>query len=200
MHAYLIVGFDKEEKEKRVSKLLANLGVLKLDFTLKKIADVRELSRFVNLSISEPSAILIEDIDQATVEAQNAFLKNLEEPQEKLIYILTARSEESVIPTISSRCQLITVAGNALEIGEEEEKKIEDFLSSSIGEKLKLTSKITKKDQAVEFLKNTIFVIHKKLHKNPSLAGQIELAIETMRRIEKNGNIQIQLTNFVVNS
>ena len=44
-----------------------------------------------------------------SIEAQNAFLKLLEEPPEDTLIIITAVSRESLLPTINSRVQLIKI-------------------------------------------------------------------------------------------
>jgi hypothetical protein len=43
----------------------------------------------------------------------NAFLKTLEEPPEHVVFILLAANPTAVLPTIRSRCQLLTLPGSA---------------------------------------------------------------------------------------
>jgi len=70
---------------------------------------IRSLQQFVRLKTigDEPMrrAIIIEHADAMTTEAQNAFLKLLEEPPADTIILLTAKSRESLLPTILSRVQ-----------------------------------------------------------------------------------------------
>lgn len=54
--------------------------------------------------------ILIEDANLMSIEAQNALLKDLEEPTESTFFIICASAESGVLPTISSRCQKISIA------------------------------------------------------------------------------------------
>ena len=200
MHAYLITGQNKTGQELEVEKLIKNLGAKRLDYALQKIADVRELGKFTNLAITEKTTIVIADFDRAGEEAQNAFLKNLEEPQENLSYILTAKNEESVLPTIASRCALMEVGSSRLEVGREVEERIMKFVNAAPGEKLQVTSKITKRDEAIDFVKDVLIVLHEKFKNDPELLPTIEAAANTLRNLELNGNVQIQLTNFIVNS
>ncbi len=53
--------------------------------------------------------VLINNAEMASQEAQNALLKILEEPPSSCLFILTAISVKSVLPTISSRARAITV-------------------------------------------------------------------------------------------
>ena len=50
---------------------------------------------------------LLLDFQRATNQAMNALLKTLEEPQDKVILLLTANTLESLLPTIVSRCEVI---------------------------------------------------------------------------------------------
>ena len=50
---------------------------------------------------------ILDRVDLLGVQAANAFLKTLEEPPEDVVLILLARTAESVLPTIVSRCQVV---------------------------------------------------------------------------------------------
>ncbi|HSX17052.1 MAG TPA: AAA family ATPase [Patescibacteria group bacterium] len=77
------------------------------------IEAVRELQKFLQLKTigSKPlrRAVLIEHAAGMTTEAQNAYLKLLEEPPADTVMILTADTPRSLLPTIMSRLQTITV-------------------------------------------------------------------------------------------
>lgn len=51
--------------------------------------------------------IILTHVETMRKEAANAFLKLLEEPSDRLMFILTTESYESLLPTITSRCQHI---------------------------------------------------------------------------------------------
>jgi DNA polymerase-3 subunit delta' len=74
---------------------------------------IRELQKFLQLKTigTRPlrRAIVIEHAQTMSIEAQNAFLKVLEEPPADTLLILTADSPRSLLPTIMSRVQAITV-------------------------------------------------------------------------------------------
>lgn len=65
------------------------------DFVARTVPGSRALSR----------AIIINDTDAMTVEAQNALLKTLEEPPTDTILVLTSAYPEQLLTTIRSRCQ-----------------------------------------------------------------------------------------------
>jgi DNA polymerase III subunit delta' len=53
--------------------------------------------------------------EQATIQAMNALLKTLEEPNSRVIILITAENVEELLPTIVSRCQLIRLRPVAME-------------------------------------------------------------------------------------
>lgn len=53
---------------------------------------------------------LLENAQTMTVQAQNALLKILEEPPSYAVFLLTAESRESMLPTILSRCVTIPLS------------------------------------------------------------------------------------------
>jgi DNA polymerase III subunit delta' len=48
---------------------------------------------------------IVTDADALRVEAANAFLKLLEEPAERTVFVLTTERADRLLPTITSRCQ-----------------------------------------------------------------------------------------------
>jgi len=76
-----------------------------------KIEQVRDLQRDLSLRPHESPykiAILC-DFERATISAANALLKTLEEPPSYAIIILTAQNSSLLLPTIVSRCQIISL-------------------------------------------------------------------------------------------
>lgn len=77
------------------------------------IDTVRELNHFLSLKVPVDKPInrvvIVNDSHTMTIEAQNSLLKNLEEPPTGTLFILTADSVSSLLPTISSRVQQIQI-------------------------------------------------------------------------------------------
>ena len=74
-----------------------------------KIADVRTIKKKLSIAIHTEEKRLIVLCGIITTEAQNALLKTLEEPHEETLIVITADSKDSLLPTIISRCRLITL-------------------------------------------------------------------------------------------
>ncbi|OIP37510.1 DNA polymerase III subunit delta' [Candidatus Desantisbacteria bacterium CG2_30_40_21] len=74
-----------------------------------KIGQIREINKDVSLSIFEAQyrVYILKNVEKMNIEAANAFLKILEEPPGKTLFILTTNAIDSLLSTIVSRCQLI---------------------------------------------------------------------------------------------
>jgi DNA polymerase-3 subunit delta' len=76
-----------------------------------KIGQIRALQRELSLSPHESQyrVALLCNFARATTSAANALLKTLEEPNEQVVIILTATDPSRLLPTIVSRCQMLTL-------------------------------------------------------------------------------------------
>jgi DNA polymerase-3 subunit delta' len=76
-----------------------------------KIDHIRDLQRELSLSPNEGQyrVALLCNFERATTSAANALLKTLEEPASHVVLILTATDPGVLLPTIVSRCQILTL-------------------------------------------------------------------------------------------
>ena len=76
-----------------------------------KVDKIRALRKGLSLSPNEASRrmALLVDFHYATDQAGNALLKTLEEPPPQVVMIVTAISKESLLPTIVSRCEELSL-------------------------------------------------------------------------------------------
>jgi len=86
-----------------------------------KVNQVRELQHSLALTPYEATyrIALLLNFQLANANAQNALLKTLEEAPPKVILLLTADSADSLLPTISSRCEILRLRPVAVEVLEE---------------------------------------------------------------------------------
>jgi DNA polymerase-3 subunit delta' len=78
--------------------------------SIEEIRRVHEFARLKTIGTGTiRRAVLVEDAQALTTEAQNAFLKLLEEPPADTLFVLTATSKNALLPTIYSRTQHIVV-------------------------------------------------------------------------------------------
>lgn len=76
-----------------------------------KVGQVRQIADFIAEKAFEggKKVVLIEKAELMTTEAQNCLLKPIEEPPENTVFMLLARSENTVLPTIASRCKRLRI-------------------------------------------------------------------------------------------
>ena len=79
--------------------------------TVIGISDVKEILRQVHLKPFEGtnSVIIIDSAETMSQEAANALLKTLEEPPPQVLIMLLTTNEESMLPTIRSRCRSLVL-------------------------------------------------------------------------------------------
>ncbi len=84
--------------------------------------------------------------------AANAFLKTLEEPPEKTLFLLLTDSPQQLLPTIISRCQHITInEGNSDGLDETDRAAVTEILAGYVGSGI--MDGISKAEQLMALLK-----------------------------------------------
>lgn len=75
------------------------------------VAETRELVTRAALAPTRGrwQITIVEDADRFTEQALNALLKSIEEPPPRAVWLLCAPSPEDLLPTIRSRCRLVTL-------------------------------------------------------------------------------------------
>jgi DNA polymerase-3 subunit delta' len=202
MNSLLIVSGNQKIIEEEIDKIVKENHAIRSNFSLEKIDDARELKNLSKLDQNQKLAIIIRNIEKASIPALNALLKNIEEPGKNIIFILTAKSIKSVIPTIVSRCQIIKLKYKDEKLNEEETKKYSEFLKQKMGIQLIFVDKIKKREEALEFLRGLIRYCQESL-KNQENDAKISRCLlygsEALVAIKSNGNIKLQLTKMIIN-
>lgn len=74
------------------------------------VEDIKDVIEKLNVVPLENSfkIFILNNFDRATLQAQNKLLKSLEEPPKFVKFFLTGKSRKNILPTVSSRCEIIT--------------------------------------------------------------------------------------------
>ncbi|KQY62707.1 MULTISPECIES: DNA polymerase III subunit delta' [unclassified Nocardioides] len=90
----------------------ADVSVIRTERLSIGVDEVRDLVRRSALApVGRRWQILIvEDADRLTEQACNALLKAIEEPTDRTVWMLCAPTVDDVLPTIRSRCRLVTLS------------------------------------------------------------------------------------------
>jgi DNA polymerase-3 subunit delta' len=111
----------------------ADVSVMRTEKLSIGVDEVRDLVRRSALAPvgRRWQVMIVEDDDRLTEQANNALLKAIEEPSSHTVWVLCAPTVEDLLPTIRSRCRLVTLSTPTTE-------EVAGFLRSSdgVGEEL----------------------------------------------------------------
>jgi len=222
MGSILVYGGTIVKRQEKTDEIICNLdsNLVKKEhpdrLTLTKedskknvgISQVRKIVEFLSTKpySSKYKVVVIESADKMTTQAQNALLKTLEEPPFFAIIILNSKTEQSLLPTVLSRCRKIRADGGGTDIFEDDENVIHfaEVLSYSIGEKLKLAENISKKDDdyIIDLLEFWVREERFEMTKNQKTEKykNIEMILEFLNDIENtNVNKRLALETLFMN-
>ncbi len=148
------------------------------------IAKVREIINHLSTKPyqAQGKMVILENASTLTTDAQNALLKTLEEPPETALLVLGVNSENDLLPTILSRCEIINLQSNPVILSETKgispvlypsampqddkyKNDIQNLINSTVSERFTYIEKFKEKD---EFLQALIFFWRQQLLKNPT--------------------------------
>lgn len=170
--SYIIIGKDAQERMQTALSLCKDTNINDFDITrltLKDeansigIKDVKEMMQkiFLKPLKSKDKAIIIQDADLLTTEAQSALLKVLEEPPAHTIIILLTPNLEVFLPTILSRCLIIRLKDNETILSSKDKHEYSEIFRKLADIKpecaLELAEKFSKnKSEAPDIIKKLI--------------------------------------------
>lgn len=136
-----------------------------------KVEQVRELQHALSLSPYEARyrVALLLDFQQANASAQNALLKTLEEAPARVILMLVATTPESLLPTITSRCEILRLRPMPLE-----------RLAQALQERLRLEPPEAK---LLAHLSGGRLGYATLMHQNPDILEQRQAWLEDLRNM-----------------
>lgn len=173
MIARLIISFEPKLRVAEIDKILSGFNLTKkhLDVLYFEsgeklgITEARKIKDHFSIKpySAKGRAVVLEDASILTLDAQNALLKTLEEPPEEAILLLGAPSEDTFLPTILSRCQVVYVATPdvAVQTTPDVVGNIKSLLNSATEERFQYIEKLKNKE---EFLQALVAYFRSELH------------------------------------
>ncbi len=217
--AVLVIGNTLKIREKKVFEIIknANLKLVEKEnpdlLVIKKekgknsigIDLVRKCTTFLSTKAysAKNKAVIIHDAHLLTSQAQNALLKTLEEPPAGVLIVLSAKTENSLLPTVVSRCRKI----HAERDDTEEIKsnyKLKTIKMMDFGQKLELAQEIGKfeKEEIVLVLEDLITQGREEMlnFADKSSVQFLKRALEIKKDIEEtNVNARLALETIFIN-
>jgi len=181
--AHIIVGKPKKT-DQLLNRILASLGIKKtnnpdllfINSPTIGIDQIREAKKFLSLKNWQGKfrVIVITAAENMTVEAQNSFLKTLEELRPNHLIFLTAPNQNTLLPTITSRCQIVTLSpkkqifktGTFEKLLRSDIKARFKFIQENVSQK-KMT-----KEAIIEWIDNLVLEAHDLLNEAPRPASR----------------------------
>ncbi|MBQ2695524.1 hypothetical protein IJG04_02705 [Candidatus Saccharibacteria bacterium] len=171
------------------------------------VEQVREIIERLSVRQVRDQYVIIRPADLMGEEAENAFLKNLEEPQDRVHFVLLTAQPSKMLPTVLSRSAIYFLRGDAGALVDGDvvaDAKIKDLAKRLIvarGTDLPaLAEEITKKKDgvrayAMRILAVAIEMLYKSYFKTGKIAfvQKIPKFLSAYEAIEKNGHVKLHL-------
>ena len=218
---YLIIGNSPENINKKILEILGKLWEKEITkdvlesqhpdiHTIESkniksigIEDIKHLQKemIFNPYIESVQIALIFDAQKLTTEAQNSFLKTLEESSNSTAYILITDSEKNLLQTIVSRSSRVYTKETNIE---RENQNIPEILKLDLIEAFSQIEKIAKEKDRTDNLILDLELYYQQLFKEAlnqnrqtkQICDNIQEVLKTRRRLEANGNRRLLLENL----
>lgn len=194
-----INGFVAEQKNYFQTSSFTTFEILPSpSIGIEQIREIKKKLRFKSYQ-KIINLIIIYDIQKATAEAQNSLLKILEEPPPDTLFILTSGNIELILPTVVSRCKIVTDTKTRKDFQTDEKisELFAQILQGSPGKRLLISQKITgKKEDSLKFLDSLISIarnmlIHPSQERGltvPQIGAILTKVLHARSYLEKNIN------------
>lgn len=163
---------------------------------------VREIKKELHLRFTVPQLYILYKFDTASIEAQNALLKTLEEKNDSYQFILVVSQVHALLPTVSSRCTLVNLNKEVIiDVSDKQnlsfdnlihEKKRYMFFSDKQFQRIDA-------DSASNFLDSGISYFRSRLLSDVNAAKILKRLLEAKTLlIRNNANPQLLIDNLLI--
>ncbi len=162
-----------------------------------KIKTIREIINqlaFSNYNQQTRYLVLL-NFHLTTIPAQNALLKTLEEPPSNTHIILLTTNLHSLLPTITSRCQIIKVNKQSNNNFQAIQDIYQQLLKSKHYQCIELAEKYKEKERAVKFCEQLLLYLQNNLDKTNDQPNNSKIVLKTLNLIKQNINTRLALEN-----
>lgn len=183
----LVSNDDKKINNKLKTLIDKNSFFFRIEPEKKEysIVEIKNLHRETSIFNKSKRIYFLKNFHQSSIEAQNSFLKLLEEPPKNVLFILTTDNENKLLPTIISRVKVIYLGRNEkLKLSLDAKNRLDKFINQkdidlSLGEKISLD--------------DIIFYFQEKLGKEKNAPKILKEALK-LKNLLENNNLNLQLT------
>jgi len=170
-----------------------------------KIDDIRKFNQelaFSNYN-NEKRYFIFFNTDLMTLQAQNAALKSIEEPPVNTQIIFLTSSVDKLLPTIISRCTVITLKKSLINKSKLEQisKLYKQILNSKHYELIELANRYKERKEALDLLNDLLSCLHQELNNKSSqytkhqLTKHLKIILVSLEQLNKNANTKLVVEN-----
>jgi DNA polymerase III delta prime subunit len=165
------------------------------------IEQIRDLTSQLRIKSPSKRLICIYAFDTATIEAQNAMLKLLEEKTADNQFILIVSDIQKIVPTVISRCRIADLFVERTEIDTQVSDVIEkSFKNPGIDLLGSAYFQPGTREEATDLFRKIIIVLQKKIRSGDIRAAKLaKKAFDLLHKLESNNlNFQLAVDSFVI--
>ncbi|GIW64928.1 MAG: hypothetical protein KatS3mg092_0861 [Patescibacteria group bacterium] len=188
--------FVSNEKNKVLEYLKNNI---KSDYVIFEIVpqkekysidDIRDIKKETIIYFNKLRIYIFDNFHNSSFEAQNSFLKILEETPSNVLVVLTVDNQYKLLPTILSRGKIIHLNRKTLILEKDKELILSNFLKNKNLD-LKIVENVT--------IDDLILFFKKKVLENKKYLEILNEALEIRSLIEKNNlNFRLALDHLLI--
>lgn len=166
------------------------------------VAQAKQIIEHLGLKAYQegPQTVVVLQAEELTPEAQNSLLKTLEEPPVNSLILLGVSSEDQLLPTILSRCNVLNLNFKIenLKLSDKDRGVVEKLLGASLEGRFVLIEKIDNKEELISSL---VLYFRELLHKNPNkdILKINQILNESQEYLVRNVTPRAVLENLALN-
>lgn len=172
--------------------------------TVITIEQVKNVMKRLELRQTHEQFVLIRPAEKMSPDAANAFLKNLEEPGEKIHFVLLTSMPDRILPTIRSRAAIYYLRdknGFDLNVVADDIKKdlAKKLIVAKPNDLIEVAEKVSKNKPARVYALEVVGLAIEMLHKSYYITGKkaflykLPKYLAVYDKIAKNGHIKLQI-------
>ena len=172
-------------KNKVLDRFIFAIKPLLKEFSIEQI---REIKRNIIYNFSDLQLYTLYDFDSASFEAQNAFLKTLEEHQQTIQFMMVVKNAYKLADTILSRSKLVNLtAGDEISINKDLAQLLGRFLVSG-DLKILVDNELQAKkvSNPSELFRDIVYFFRQRLAVDPKSTRILREVLSTKYLVENN--------------
>ncbi len=197
----IVVHPDGEIRIQELEKMIASHNlhrnhpdILWIEEEKLGVEQARQIREHLSLKPSQALAkgVVVVHAQNFSVDGQNALLKTLEEPVGETVILLGVTSDDSLLPTITSRSQMVFIGQNTqAKIPDAKDlEKVAKLAEMTMEQRFQVIEKL---DDRPAFFEALVYYYQQQLKKDPSQLEFVKALLEAEKWVKANVNIRAVL-------